>query len=186
MLAGKQAILDREHAVPRCARRLAAAGLAQARWPAVLAAAGFDPSAPAVFVAEGLTWYLPGRQSPCCWTRRRASRRRAAGSAPAWSARSPRANLAAAPYFALAAARGARRQFGTDDPGGFLAAHGWQAGIRDMYAVARSLGRWPPPGVPDDVAGRAAAASPNWFISATRFPEHGRGPVRYVSRQQEA
>jgi len=59
--AGKQAILDREHAVPCCARRPVAADLAGARWPASLAAAGFDPAALAVFVAEGLTRYLPGQ-----------------------------------------------------------------------------------------------------------------------------
>jgi Leucine carboxyl methyltransferase len=136
VLTDKQAILDREHALPRCARRPVAADLAGAEWPASLAAAGFDHGAPAVFVAEGLTWYL--------------------------------ANPAAAPYFELAAARGARWQFGTNDPGGFLAAHGWRADIHDMYAVARSLGRWSPPDVPDDIADRAAAASPNWFITATR------------------
>ena len=55
----KQAILDREHAVPNCTRQLAAADLTGAQWPASLAAAGFNPAAPAVFVAEGLTVYLP-------------------------------------------------------------------------------------------------------------------------------
>ncbi len=80
------------------------------------------------------------------------------------------ANLAAAPYFALAAARGARWQFGTNDPGGFLAAAGRPTSTT-CTRLARSLGRWPPPpGVPADVADRAAAASPNWFISATRVP----------------
>ena len=72
MLAGKQAIVDREHARPGCIRRPVAADLAQARWPAALAAAGFNPAAPAAFVAEGLTWYLPER---------------AAGVAPAWPIR---------------------------------------------------------------------------------------------------
>ncbi len=170
VLADKQAILDREHATPRCIRRPVAADLAQAEWPVALAAAGFDPAAPAAFVAEGLTWYLPEQAVALLLDQ-------AAGIAALGSrlgvdmvSADYLANPAVAPSLELAASRGARWQFGTNDPGGFLAAHGWQADIHDMFAVSRSLGRWPPPGVPDNVADRAAAVGRNWFISATRVP----------------
>jgi methyltransferase (TIGR00027 family) len=170
VLADKQAILDREHAVPNSPRQPVAADLAGTQWPASLAAAGFNPAAPAVFAAEGLTVYLPEQAVALLLDQ-------VAGiAAPGgWlgidmASADYLANPAAAPYLGLAAARGARQQFGTNDPGGFLAAHGWQADIHDMFAVARSLGRWPPPGVPGDVADRAAAASRNWLISATRVP----------------
>lgn len=170
VLADKQAIVDREHAISRCIRRPVAADLAQAEWPAALAAAGYDPAAPAAFVAEGLTWYLPGPAVALLLDR-------AAGIATPGSrlgvdmvSADYLASPAVAPSLELAASRGARWQFGTNDPAGFLAAHGWQADLHDLFAVARSLGRWPPPGVPDDVAGRAAAIGRNWLISATRVP----------------
>ena len=60
MLADKQAVLDRGHAAPHCTRRPVGPDLALAV-PAPLAAAGFDPGALTVFVAEGLSWYLPGQ-----------------------------------------------------------------------------------------------------------------------------
>jgi len=169
VLADKQAILDREQAVPQCTRRPVAADLAGPRWPAALAAAGFDPGAPAVFVAEGLSWYLPEQAVALLLDRTAVIAAPGSRLGVDMISAVALANPAAAPYYALAAARGARWQFGTDDPGGFLAAHGWQADVHDMYAVARGLGRWPPPGVPGVIADRAAAASPNWFIDATRL-----------------
>lgn len=138
--------------------------------PALLAAAGFDPGALTVFVAEGLSWYLPGQAVALLLDQAAGIAAPGSRLGVAMVSADCLANPAAAPYFELAAARGARWQFGTNDPGGFLAAHSWQADIYDIYTVARSLGRWPPPGVPGDVADRVAAASPNWFISATRVP----------------
>lgn len=170
VLAGKQAILDHEHATPCCIRRPVAADLAQPQWPGALAAAGFNPGTLAAFLAEGLAWYLP--EQAVALLLHQAASITAPGSRLGVDIVSADylTNPAVAPYLELAAARGARWQFGTNDPGGFLAAHGWQADIYDMFAVARSLGRWPPPGVPDDVADRAAAVGRNWFISATRVP----------------
>jgi len=170
VLVGKQAILDREHARPRCIRRPVAADLAQAQWPASLAAAGFDPAAPAAFVAEGLTWYLPGQAVALLLDRAAAIAAPGSRLGVDMVSADYLTNPAVAPSLELAAARGARWQFGTNDPAGFLAAHGWQADLHDMFAVARSLGRWPPPGVPGNIADRAAAIGRNWLISATRVP----------------
>ena len=170
VLAGKQAILDHEHATPRCIRRLVAADLAQPQWPGALAGAGFNPGTPAAFVAEGLTWYLPEQAVALLLDRAASIATPGSRLGVDMVSADYLTNPAVAPYLELAASRGARWQFGTNDPGSFLAAHGWQADTHDMFAVARSLGRWPPPGVPDDIADRAAAAGRNWFISATRVP----------------
>jgi len=168
VLADKQAILDREQAVPCCMRRPVPTDLAGPRWPASLAAAGFNPAAPAVLVAEGLTVYLPADAVALLLDQTAGIAAPGSRLCIDMASADYLANPAVAPYAELAAARGTRWQFGTNDPGGFLAAHGWRADIHDMYAVARNLGRWPPPGVPAGIADRAAAASPNWFISATR------------------
>jgi hypothetical protein len=45
------------------------------------------------------------------------------------------------PFFERTASYGIRWQFGTNDPVGFLAAHGWRAEVSDSDAVARCLGR---------------------------------------------
>ncbi len=62
-------------------------------------------------------------------------------------------NPAATPFLDLLAIRW---QFGTSDPAGFLVAHGSRAHVRGFDEVGRSFGRWPTPGVSDDVADRAA------------------------------
>ena len=77
-------------------------------------------------------------------------------------------NPAVVPFFEFTAAHGIRWRFGTNDPAGFLAAHGWRVEVSDFDVVARRLGRWPPPGVSEEVAARAAAASRSYFISAER------------------
>lgn len=111
-----------------------------------LTGAGFNPGTPAAFVAEGLTYYLPGQAVALLLDQ--AARIATPGSRLGVDMVSADylTNPAVTPSLELAASRGARWQFGTNDPGGFLAAHGWQADLHDMFAVARSLGRWPPPG----------------------------------------
>lgn len=74
-----------------------------------------------------------------------------------------------APFLDWLASRGISCQFGTNEPAEFLAAHGWSAHLHGSDAVPRKFGRWPPPGVPEDAAARATAASRNFFISAERL-----------------
>ena len=76
-------------------------------------------------------------------------------------------NPAVAP-FESAATRGVYWRFGTNDPAGFLAAHGWLAEVKTFDEVGRRFGRWAPPGVSEDAAAQAAAASRSYFISARR------------------
>jgi hypothetical protein len=47
----------------------------------------------------------------------------------------------------------------------------WLAEVQDFDAIARLFGRWPPAGVPEDVAARAAVSIRNFFISATALSE---------------
>jgi len=129
VLAGKQAILDREHATPRCIRRPVAADLAQAQWPVALAAAGFNPGAPAAFVAEGLTYYLPEQADALLLDRAASIATPGSRLGVDMVSADYLTNPGVAPYLELAASRGDRWQFGSNDPGGFLAAHGWQADI---------------------------------------------------------
>ena len=58
LLEEKQAILDRHDAEPRCRRIAVPVDLTNDDWPEALASAGYSSAAPAVFIAEGLSWYL--------------------------------------------------------------------------------------------------------------------------------
>ncbi len=167
LLEQKQAILEQEHAEPRCHRLVVPADLAEDDWPLALTAAGFDSSAPAVFIVEGLSWYLTEDENA------RLLDKLAPLAAPGSRLgidivrRDFLENPAAAPFFAFTAAHGINWQFGTNDPAGFLAAHGWQAEVTACDAVARRLGRWPPPGVSEEVAARALATG-SYFIGSER------------------
>ena len=171
LLEQKQAILVQQGAEPRCHRIVVPTDLSEDGWPRALTAAGFDDAAPAVFIAEGLSWYLTEDENA------RLLDDLASLAAPGSRlgidivSRDFLENPAVVPFFEFTAAHGIRWQFGTNDPAGFLAAHGWQAEVTDFDAVARRLGRWPPPDFPEEVAARAAAASRSYFISAERAPK---------------
>jgi hypothetical protein len=78
-------------------------------------------------------------------------------------------NPAILPFLEWLECNGIGWKFGTDDPGRSLADHGWAATVFDFDTIARRFGRWRPPGVSEEVAARAAAASRSFFISA-RLP----------------
>jgi methyltransferase (TIGR00027 family) len=167
-LEEKQAILDRQHAKPRSHRISVAVDLTKDDWPDALSIAGFSSAAPAVFIAEGLSWYLTEEENARLLDL-------LAGLAVPGSrlgfdivSRDTLENPAEAPFFKFAASLGAHWQFGTNDPAGFLAAHGWRAEVSSFGAVARRFGRWPPPGVSEAAAARASARSRSYFISARR------------------
>jgi methyltransferase (TIGR00027 family) len=168
LLEQKQAILAEKRTEPRCDRIVVPADLADDGWPQALAAAGFDQETPAVLIAEGLSWYLTEDENA------RLLDNLARLAAPSsrlgidFVSRDFLENPAVVPFVELTAAYGVQWRFGTNDPAGFLAAHGWHAEVSDFDAVARRLGRWPPPGVPEDLAAHAAAASRSYFISAER------------------
>ncbi len=94
--------------------------MAQARWPVALAAAGFNPGTPAAFVAEGFTWYLPEQAVALLLDQAASIATPGSRLGVDMVSADYLTNPAIAPSLELAAARGARWQFGTNDPGGFL------------------------------------------------------------------
>ena len=168
LLEEKQATLEQEHAEPRCHRKVVPADLAEDDWPRALTAARFDSSAPALFIAEGLSYYLTedenGRLLDQLGSLAAPGSRLGIDIMNRDALESP----AMAPFYEFTASLGIRWQFGTNDPAGFLAAHGWEAELNTFEAVARRLGRWPPPGVSDEEAARTVDSGRSYFISAER------------------
>ena len=164
LLEHKQAILEREHAESRCHRKVVPVDLAEDDWPRALYAAGFDRSAPAVFIAEGLSWYLTEDENARLLDK--LGSLAAPGSRLGFDivSRDFLEDPAAVPFFEFTAARGIRWQFGTNEPAMFLAGHGWRAKVNAFAAVARRLGRWPLPGIPEDVATKGGS----YFIDSER------------------
>jgi methyltransferase (TIGR00027 family) len=168
LLEEKQAILDQEHAEPRCHRIVVPADLAEDDWPRALTAAGFDSSAPALFIAEGRSYYLDEDENSRLLDQ--------LGSLAASGSRlgidmvnhDTLENPAVVPFVEFTAAYGVQWRFGTNDPAGFLTAHGWQAELNTFEAVARRRGRWPRPGVSDEEAARAVDSGRRCFISSQR------------------
>jgi methyltransferase (TIGR00027 family) len=168
LLEHKQAILEQEHAEPRCHRILVPVDLAEDDWPLALSAAGFDSSSPAVFIAEGLSYYLTEDENARLLDHLAALAASGSRLGIDMVSRDYLEDPAAAPFFEFTAAHGIHWQFGTNDPAEFLAAHGWQAEVSAFDTVARRLGRWPPPGVSEEAAARRVATGRSYFISSER------------------
>jgi methyltransferase (TIGR00027 family) len=166
VLEEKQAALDAAGASPRCRRVAVIVDLARRPPSIALTASGFETSKRSVFVAEGLSYYLSERENTLLLDD--LSRLAAPCSRLGIDMVSRRAleNHAVAPFLMWLESMGIPWKFGTDDPVEFLSLHGWTVTVHDFDAVARRFCRWPPPGVTEDVAERAAAASRTYFISA--------------------
>ncbi|WP_042377509.1 class I SAM-dependent methyltransferase [Streptacidiphilus melanogenes] len=134
----KASVLRQERAAPRCERITVAVDLRE-DWPGALAAAGHDPAAPTVWIAEGLLIYLPEEAVELLLARIGAQS--AAGS---------RMGL-------TLGSRGVIERFGADavpgsaasmwvsempdDPVGWLAGHGWEAESHTLRERAAAYGR---------------------------------------------
>ncbi|MFF0465296.1 class I SAM-dependent methyltransferase [Streptomyces mexicanus] len=134
----KASVLRQERAVARCERIAVAVDLRE-DWPRALTAAGHDPTMPTVWIAEGLLIYLP--EDAVDLLLARISAQSAAGS---------RMGL-------TLGSRGAIDRFGADavpgsaasmwvsempeDPVGWLAGYGWQAGCHTLRERAAAYGR---------------------------------------------
>ncbi|WP_167161817.1 MULTISPECIES: class I SAM-dependent methyltransferase [Streptomyces] len=137
-LAFKTSVLRQERAVARCERITVAVDLRE-DWPGALAAAGHDPTAPTVWIAEGLLIYLPEDAVELLLARIGAQS--AAGS---------RLGL-------TLGSRGVIERFGADatpgsaasmwvsempdDPVAWLAEHGWDASSHTLRERAAAYGR---------------------------------------------
>jgi methyltransferase (TIGR00027 family) len=161
VLAYKQEILDRAGAAPACIRLPVAADLRE-DWPATLSAAGFRPGEPAVWLAEGLLFYLPEAAARMLLTTM------ASLSAPAsmLGTDTQSATLLASEerraWVQFYADSGAPFLFGTDDPEGFVSSCGWKPVIHLTRDLGSRYGRpFPepqPPGPPPGAIITAAIA----------------------------
>lgn len=137
-LAFKTSVLRQERALPRCERITVAADLRD-DWPAALAAAGHDPAAPTVWIAEGLLIYLP--EDAVELLLNRISALSAVGSRLGLTLGS----RGVLERFATDAVPGSAASLWVsempDDPVAWLAAHGWEADAHTLRERAAAYGR---------------------------------------------
>jgi methyltransferase (TIGR00027 family) len=134
----KASVLRRERAVARCERITVAVDLRE-DWPGALAAAGHDPAAPTVWIAEGLLAYLP--EDAVDLLLARIGARSAAGSLLGLTLGS----RGVIERFGADAAPGSAASMWVsempDDPVGWLAGHGWKATGHTLRRRAAAYGR---------------------------------------------
>jgi methyltransferase (TIGR00027 family) len=128
-------------------------------WTSTLRGAGFDPSAPALWIAEGLWFFLTENQArQVLLTMRELS---APGSRliTDLASASTLTNPFARRFLNTLAEDGAPWQFGTDVPDEFLASSGWAgAHIRQPGQSGAQYDRWDRP-VPEE-----KIKAPRWFL----------------------
>lgn len=150
LLAYKADILARvaDLGSPRCDCRRVPANLA-GDWISALLTAGFDPSAPAMWFAEGVLFYLPEPAARAVTSRAAAScvpgSRFAADLIGTGIFRFPYTQ----PFLRKLAKAGSPWRFGTDDPAGFVESCGWRdVRVAEPGGSGADYGRWPAAAAP--------------------------------------
>ena len=132
-------MLRQERAVARCERIPVAVDLRD-DWPAALAAAGHDPAAPTVWIAEGLLIYLPEDAVELLLARISAQ------SAPGSRMGLTLGSRGVIERFGADAAPGSAASMWVsempDDPVNWLSGHGWEA---EAHTLREPRGRLRPP-----------------------------------------
>ena len=160
VLSYKQSVLDGYGASPTCERVVVPTDLRE-DWAAKLLASGYDRSQAAVWLAEGLLFYLP--EEAVRGLLDTTARLSVPGSVLGTDTMSAvmLASEQRRPWVDLFRDSGAPFVFGTDDPAELIGSHGWVPTIYSSRAVAESLGRaWPSPA--------GSALPPGSIITATR------------------
>lgn len=150
VLALKAARLEPLDAAPGC-RRIPIPADLTGDWSAALQGGGFDPRRRSAWLVEGLLQYiteaqvhqmlgtLSGLTAPGSWL------------LTDLVSRSFFTSPQLAGFLAMMAANGSPWHFGTDDPEGLFAGHGWQPQVTRFGDDAANFGRWiMPPGYHDD------------------------------------
>jgi methyltransferase (TIGR00027 family) len=162
VIAAKNALLADD--TPSCRRVPIGVDLAD-DWPAALRAAGFDASAPSVWLTEGLLQYLDKAAVHRLFERIDALS--AQGSVLCYDVVGK--SLLEAPFMAellkSMADNGAPWLFGTDDPAELVRVHGWSADVTDIAEPGNRWNRWYAPVTPAGVAD----APRGYFVIATKF-----------------
>ncbi|MFF4189339.1 class I SAM-dependent methyltransferase [Streptomyces sp. NPDC001691] len=134
----KASVLRQEQAVARCERITVPVDLRD-DWPGALAAAGHDPAAPTVWIAEGLLIYLPEDAVELLLAR--ISAQSATGS---WMGLTLGSRGVIERFGADAVPGSAASMWVSempDDPVGWLAGHGWEASSHTLRERAAAYGR---------------------------------------------
>jgi len=139
-------------ATPRCERIPVPLDLRE-DWPAALGAAGFDGTAPALWLLEGLLPYLPAPDVARLLTR--VSELAAPGSEVLFDVASD--SVLASPFMKerleFVASLGAPWRFSTDTPEALFEPLGWDVDVVDTGVIGRQHGRWPFPVFPRGTPG---------------------------------
>jgi methyltransferase (TIGR00027 family) len=163
VIAAKNAILADD--TPSCRRVPIGVDLAD-DWPAALRAAGFDASAPSVWLTEGLLQYLDEEAAHRLFERIDALSAPGSGSVLCYDIVGK--SLLEAPFMAellkSMADSGAPWLFGTDDPAELVRVHGWSADVTDIAEPGNRWKRWYAPVTPAGVAD----APRGYFVVATK------------------
>jgi methyltransferase (TIGR00027 family) len=149
----KELVIDRAGAKPNCDRYTVRVDLREATWPETLLATGYRPERPSIWLIEGLLYYL-----------NRASVHELLEKVGALTVTGSLLGLdvmnrglffspMAWPQQVTLAWRGALGRFGTDDPEGLMARHGWEADVTQPGEEGANFGRWPRPKLPREVPG---------------------------------
>jgi methyltransferase (TIGR00027 family) len=164
LLTLKDQVLTEAGAAARCARHPVGVDLAD-EWAGPLTAAGFDPTRPAVWLVEGLIFYL----EPATVHRLLDDITRLAAPGSELLIDTIGQSLLDSPHTQAFRDRLAREgtpwQFGTDRPEDeLLEPRGWRSSVWLYSEIGSRLGRWPHPIVPRDTPG----VPQSFLIHATR------------------
>lgn len=159
LLALKEARLSDVGATPGCRRVTVTADLA-GPWVEALCAAGFTAQRPSVWLAEGLLFYLGEDEVhaliECIGD--------LAAPGPALLTDLFGSSFLRHPdmraWLGKLADNGTPWRFGTDDPEGLFASHGWDTRATQYGEDGASFGRWPIPVAPRDDRGSPHARQP--------------------------
>ena len=163
VLQEKERILQLAGAQPNCTRHIIPADLTKP-WSGPLLKTGFDPGQPSAWLLEGFLFYIPSEGLTTILEDVTAL------SAPgSWLSFDIINNITlTSPYtrqwIELQAQSGAPWIGTLDDPVGFLASLGWQAGLSQAGAADANHGRWHLPIIPVSMPGMPH----NWFVTAQK------------------
>jgi methyltransferase (TIGR00027 family) len=121
---------------PRCTRIAVAADLAE-NWLTPLTTAGFEASAPTLWLLEGITMYFDAD--------------RVGGLLRAVSGASSAGSRLGVDFIGTAIVRPPHQQFGCDAPAVLVAPFGWRCTVVQPGEPAAHYGRWPHPVPPASV-----------------------------------
>ena len=145
MFAFKEEVLARCGAVPTCERRIVPVDV-RGNWTDALDAAGFDPTVPTAWLAEGLLLYLTGDETARLLTA--VGELSTQGSQLAFE----HGGIAGSALLAQTLGMPAMEQYTSlwkeglgEDASGWLSRHGWRPQVRDRAELATCYGR-PVPG----------------------------------------